>query len=632
MRMTTLGRAGTALAALAMVLVPTTAFANDEITIDHVESDGGVIDVLLSVDHLPAGVTADTSSVEVAVEGRKVDATTKTIAAGDIERSTMLVLDASNSMQQGGKFDAAKAAVDAFLAAAPDDVRIGLVTFAGEVSTVIEPTTVRADIEDALTSITLSRGTSVYDGIAAAVDALDAEGSRSLLLLSDGADTGSDMTLEVLSRAAAEAEVVVDVVSLARSPRADELARLADATNGSIIPADPNALANVFGQQANALSQQLFITFDRPAEVSGDASIDIAVSAGGQTYRDSTLVTLAEAGPSLNVIDTGQALVSRPVMLLGALALALGLAGILSTVLSGATDTRSGTERRLDTYFNADRGGSSTRRRRGASKADLRGSALGLADKMVSADLETRISRRLLGAGSALTAAEWLLLHSGIAVVAALAGFVLGGTILSVVGLMLGIALPWVYLKFRHRRRLNKFNANLATSLGLMAGGLQAGLSLPQAVDTVVREGSEPISGEFRRALVEQRLGIDITDALEGVGVRMESEDFKWVVMAIRIQREVGGNLAEILHTVSDTLREREYLRRQVRSLSAEGRMSAWILGGLPVGMFMYLLVGNPDYVRPMYTTGLGFAMLGFGGFLLALGSFTMAKLAKVEV
>ena len=123
-----------------MVLVPTAAFADDEITIDHVESDGGVINVLLSVDHLPAGVTADTSSVEVAVEGRTVDATTKTVAAGDIERSTMLVLDASNSMQQGGKFEAAKAAVDAFLAAAPDDVRIGLVTFAGEVSTVIEPT------------------------------------------------------------------------------------------------------------------------------------------------------------------------------------------------------------------------------------------------------------------------------------------------------------------------------------------------------------------------------------------------------------------------------------------------------------------------------------------------------------
>ena len=115
-----------------------------------------------------------------------------------------------------------------------------------------------------------------------------------------------------------------------------------------------------------------------------------------------------------------------------------------------------------------------------------------------------------------------------------------------------------------------------------MAGGLQAGLSLPQAVDTVVREGNEPMAGELRRALVEQRLGVDITDALEGVGERMESEDFDWIVMAIRIQREVGGNLAEILHTVSDTLREREYLRRQVQGAQRRGPALGLHPDGLP--------------------------------------------------
>jgi tight adherence protein B len=208
----------------------------------------------------------------------------------------------------------------------------------------------------------------------------------------------------------------------------------------------------------------------------------------------------------------------------------------------------------------------------------------------------------------------------------------LGGGGLAVLGLVLGAVLPWMYLKFRHKRRLNKFNANLAQSLGLIAGGLQAGLSLPQAVDTVVREGNEPIAGEFKRALVEQRLGIEITEALEGVGERMESQDFAWVVMAIRIQREVGGNLAEILHTVSDTLREREYLRRQVKALSAEGRMSAWLLGALPVGMFGYMMMANRDYVEPLYTTPLGWGFLAAAAFLLGLGSFMMAKMVKVEV
>jgi tight adherence protein B len=165
-----------------------------------------------------------------------------------------------------------------------------------------------------------------------------------------------------------------------------------------------------------------------------------------------------------------------------------------------------------------------------------------------------------------------------------------------------------------------------------MAGGLSAGLSLSQAIDTVVREGQEPMAGELRRALAEHRLGVGIEDALDGIAERMGSEDFRWVVMAVRIQREVGGNLSEILTTVADTLREREYLRRQVRTLSAEGRLSAWILGLLPVVMFCYLLVGNPTFVRPLYTQALGLAFLGGAMFLLALGVFVMSRFVKVEV
>jgi tight adherence protein B len=618
------------LAAAAMAFsAPAAAIADDEITIDHVEAGDGRVDVLLSVDQIPGGAAPDMDSVEVSVDGRVVEADVKTVAAGDIDRSTVLVLDASNSMQRGGKFDAAKAAVDAFLGAAPADVRIGLVAFAGKVSTTIDPTTDHGAIEAALGEISLKRGTSVYDGIAAGMESLGDEGSRSILVLSDGADTGSTMTLEILSREAADSGVVIDVVSLAEAERADELAGLADATEGRVIPADPAALSTVFGAQADALAHQLLISFEPPAEAAEDTSIDVTITSEGQTFHDSALVTLADSGTQLDVVDSGKALVSKPMMLLGALALALGLGGLLATILVGATDTRSGTERRLDAYFGGEKSG---RRRSSSSTNDLRTSAVAITDKVVTADLETRISQRLTGAGSALTAAEWLLLHAGIAVGAALVGFILGGAGIAVLGLLLGTVLPWFYLKFRHRRRLNRFNANLAQSLGLMAGGLQAGLSLPQAVDTVVREGNEPISGEFRRALVEQRLGIDITDALEGVGERMESQDFSWVVMAIRIQREVGGNLAEILHTVSDTLREREYLRRQVKALSAEGRMSAWILGALPVGMFAYMLMANRDYVRPLYTTGMGWAMLAAAGFLLALGSFMMAKLVKVEV
>jgi tight adherence protein B len=165
-----------------------------------------------------------------------------------------------------------------------------------------------------------------------------------------------------------------------------------------------------------------------------------------------------------------------------------------------------------------------------------------------------------------------------------------------------------------------------------MAGSLKAGLSLAQALDTVVREGQEPLSGEFRRALVETRLGVPIEDALESIGMRMESADFEWTVMAIRIQREVGGNLAELLLNVAGTLRERDYLRRQVKALSAEGRFSAYILLAMPPGVILYMMAVNPSYLNPLIHTPQGLVLLCGMVLLMGIGALTMKKMVKVEV
>jgi tight adherence protein B len=616
--------------AAAMVASP--AHAEDEISIDHIEDAGGTVSMVLSVDGVPDG-QVDPGSVVVEVDGRAVEATAKTVASGDIERSTVLVVDASKSMAKGGRIDSATAAIDAYLEAAPDDVAIGLVLFAGSVVESVEPTLDHASLGAALDTVDLKGGTGVYDAMREGVSLVGDEGSRSLLVLSDGADTGSDATLEVATNDALDKGVLVDVVTLSGGAAAQALNSIAEDTGGQVIPADPAALGSVFTAQADALAEQLLLTFETPEETSGEATVTVSADAGGTTYVDSAFVTLQATGASLpQVVDQGTALVSKPVMLGGAVALFLGLLGLLATVLTGP-GRRSAAERRLDAYFESGQGTKGGRRRATeTSSTDLKESAVAMTSKVVSEDMETRISQRLAGAGSALTAAEWLLLHAGIAVTSACVGFVFGGGGLAFMAFVIGVILPWVYLKWRHRRRLNAFNSQLAETLGLMAGGLQAGLSLPQAVDTVVREGIEPMASELRRALVEQRLGIDIADGLEGVGQRMESEDFGWVVMAIRIQREVGGNLAEILHTVAGTLREREYLRRQVKALSAEGRLSGYILSVLPVGMGVYMFVANRDYVSQLWTSLAGWIMMGVAVFLLALGSWSMAKLAKVEV
>jgi tight adherence protein B len=148
----------------------------------------------------------------------------------------------------------------------------------------------------------------------------------------------------------------------------------------------------------------------------------------------------------------------------------------------------------------------------------------------------------------------------------------------------------------------------------------------------VVREGQPPMSVEFNRALIDSRLGMPVEDALEGIGRRLSSQDFSWVVMAVRIQRDVGGNLAELLTTVADTLRERERLRLQVKVLSAEGRLSGWILGGLPIVFFAYLTVTNPTYVHPLWSSALGAVMLVMAVVLLAVGAFWLTRVIKVEV
>ena len=390
----------------------------------------------------------------------------------------------------------------------------------------------------------------------------------------------------------------------------------------------------MFNDRAAALAQQLLVTFTAPYGSGEDANIDIVLDVDGTLYDDSAFATLGPGFEVPDVVQSGRSLVGNSGMLIGAGALAIGLFGLLGMALIGAGDTRSQSVRQLEAYFNGTAGDAAKKKKKKASggSADIKGSAVSVANKFVSADLETRISQRLAGAGSALTASEWVVVHVGIVLAGGVIGLVMGGTALSILCVLLGAVVPWVYLKFRHGRRLGAFNGQLAQTLGLMAGGLQAGLSLPQAIDTVVREGHEPMSGELRRALVEQRLGVDITDALDGVAERMESDDFSWVVMAVRIQREVGGNLAEILHTVSETLREREYLRRQVKALSAEGRLSGYILVGLPPIIFFYMTFANPDYVRVLYTTLPGYLILAVAGFLLSLGAFAMSKLATVEV
>ncbi len=627
-----LGAAASAVLVGALV-VAAPAHADGETNIDHVEvADDGTVSMLLALDGLPRGATPDPESIEVTVDGEPIDASASPVEGTEIGRTAVLALDASLSMR-GERIEAAREAALAYIDAAPDDLRIGLLTFSRGVHDVTEPTTDHDALAEVIDQITLSRGTRVYDAVIDAVDLAGDDGARSVLLLSDGRDQGNGASLEEATDTATGAGVVVDAVSLSRQPADQELlAEIADASGGRVVPAEPQALTTAFRDQADAFASQWVVTFPRPDGVGEEADLAVAVTADGTTYDDAALVALPATSGGLTSIDPGGLGLGTPALLAGAAALAAGLAFILWIALGGAHRGPTLAQRQV-AYFSGDtvptgRGSAGA----GTTGATLRDSAVAVAERVVEGDLETRLLLRLQGAGSKLTAAEWLLLHAGIAVCAGFVGFVLQGPLLAVLLLIAGAVTPWLWLKHRHSKRRAAFHEQLAETLQLISGGLSAGLSMPQAIDTVVTEGAEPMRGEMRRALAETRLGVDLPDALEGVAQRMDSQDFAWVVMAIQIQREVGGNLAELLTTVSDTLRERDYLRRQVQVLSAEGRMSAYVIGALPPALFLYMLFVRPDFVRPMYTTVPGIVMLALALAMLGLGFFVMSRLIRIEV
>ena len=316
----------------------------------------------------------------------------------------------------------------------------------------------------------------------------------------------------------------------------------------------------------------------------------------------------------------------------------LGLLGILIVIAWNASavdapDTR--VRRRLSFYTLTGRGARAERQTTALGDSSVARSAVRFAGRLVvTRDFDAKLGHRLDAAGVPLKPAEWIVVQAGSTLGLAVLFFLLssGSFIATVLGFVIGLGGPVGYLIVKESRRAGAFFEQLPDTLQLIAGSLSVGHSLLQAIDAVVREELAPVSVEFNRALVETRLGMPAEDALDGIAVRMDSQDFAWVVMAIRIHREVGGNLAEILNTVAATIRERQRIRRHVRSLSAEGRLSAWILGLLPPVFATYLVLVRPDYVRPLFSDPLGITLLVIGFAAMVVGVVWLARIVRVEV
>ncbi len=240
--------------------------------------------------------------------------------------------------------------------------------------------------------------------------------------------------------------------------------------------------------------------------------------------------------------------------------------------------------------------------------------------------------RRLDQANLALRPPEALALYVIALATGGLCGTVVAGPILALIIAGVLATAPPAVLSLMAAQRRREFTALLPDALVMMASSLKAGYSFVQGIDTISHELAEPMAGELHRVIVEAQLGRPVEEALEECAERMESDDFAWAVSAVRIQREVGGNLAELLETVAETMTERERLRRDIRSLTAEGRVSAFVLGALPVGVGLALYADNPGYMRSLFHSH-GGQMAMLGGFVgMMVGFLWMYKLIDVDV
>ncbi len=244
--------------------------------------------------------------------------------------------------------------------------------------------------------------------------------------------------------------------------------------------------------------------------------------------------------------------------------------------------------------------------------------------------------QQLARADLKLTVSEFMGLHVISMVAMAVAAFFIlfpGQIVMTIVAGGVGIFIPRLYVSFKQNQRLNNFEQQLPDVLGLWVNGLRSGYSVMQALESISREAPVPTNQEIRRVVQEVQLGIPMEDALAHLLARMPSDDLDLIITAVNIQREVGGNLAEILEVIGHTIRERIKLKGEIRVLTSQGRITGYLISGLPIVLALFLMVINPRYMGNLFNDRLcGWPLLGIGLGMIGIGTAVIQKIVDIEI
>jgi tight adherence protein B len=543
----------------------------------------------------------------------------------------VLAIDTSDSVA-GEPLRQAVAAARVFVQSLPAPVGVGILTFSDEPRVVSPITTDHSVVLAALdTLVDTQRGTAMYDGLAAAAAMFSGPAQHNVVLLTDGSDVGSRTSLEQAITRTAKVPAAIFAVGLNGSQTDfPALGRLAEGTSGSFQPVDTAALSALYEGLAKQLGRQYLVIYRTTGPAGAQVTVGVRTPAG----EDQSVVLLPRrSGPPHTAGGSGPLLFGTWGLLL-TLGLVLLAAFLLAVMIVGGRH-RARRDRSLAVRMSAPTWAQEEARRQDESPAAwVPGSLVQLGSAVAEVGgFKTSLDRKLERAGLPVTPGEVV----GASIVTGLLGVAAGGLLFRnvvfalIVGAM-GAVAPFLFVQIKMGRRIDQLQAQLPDVLMILASSMRAGHSFQQALDAVAKEVGDPGGAEFGRVVTEIRLGRPFDEALNALAERVGTEEFKWAIMGVNVQREVGGNLAEILDTLSQTVREREAVRRQVQVLSAEGRLSVKILMIMPFLLALYLTWINGSYMRLLWTTRPGLIFLVVGGLLMVAGALWSRKLVRIDV
>jgi tight adherence protein B len=570
-----------------------------------------------------------TSNARVTENGKRVNSLNVSPASPATVRgrAVVLVIDASNSMR-GRPIKGAMAAARALSEQRSSTQRLGVVVFNDEATTLLPLTDDQAEIDAALNGTpTLAQGTHLYDAVRYATGLLRAAGAGSgtIVLLSDGADTGSTSSITTATEQARSGHIKVFTVGLksgAYDP--DALRTLASETGGRSFTADtPEQLKPIYEQLGYALANEYVVHYR--SLVGPEQRVRVAVTVNGvgtsrlgyetpplpvvpvPPYEPSAFSRFWESNLTLGIVS-----------ILAALMLALATIAVIQP-------RNRGFRRRMAEFVTLPSESDAASQGLTQRLFDETERSLGRSpwwerfkQELEIAEVRMPAVQIMLWTLAGTFATAWLL-------------WVLGGPLLVIFCLAVPIGVR-VYLRGKLERKRARFLEQLPDNVQVLSSALRAGHSLVGALSVVVEDSPEPAKTELGRVVADEQIGVPIDQALMRVAVRMDCKELEQVALVAALGRETGGNTAEVLDRVNEGIRERFALRRLVKTLTAQGRMSRWVVSLLPVFLFIVINLINPDYMQPLFDHTLGRVLLLVSALMVIAGSFVIKKIVDIKV